>query len=101
MLTKIGRGKSFIDARTRNLTRKRSSLSASLINPPFFLFHTDIQNTTKNKPKHDMAIKKVAPYGEWESPITIEDATAGSKAVSSPRGDVRHIYIYSPPSSTH
>lgn len=35
-----------------------------------------------------MVLKKVAPYGEWDSPISIDDVTAGSKAVSSPRGDV-------------
>lgn len=35
-----------------------------------------------------MAIKKVAPYGKWDSPIGIDDVTAGSTALSSPRGDV-------------
>ncbi|KAI6283561.1 hypothetical protein MCOR07_005224 [Pyricularia oryzae] len=32
-----------------------------------------------------MATKKVAPYGKWESAISIEDATAGAKILSSPR----------------
>lgn len=35
-----------------------------------------------------MVIKQVARYGEWDSPISIDDVTAGSTALSSPRGDV-------------
>lgn len=35
-----------------------------------------------------MVVKKTAPYGSWDSPFSVEDATAGSKALSSPRGDV-------------
>lgn len=37
-----------------------------------------------------MVVKKIAPYGSWESPFSVDDATAGSKALSSPRGDVRN-----------
>jgi hypothetical protein len=36
-----------------------------------------------------MVVKKIAHYGSWDSPFSIEDATAGSKSLSSPRGDVR------------
>lgn len=36
-----------------------------------------------------MVTKQVAPYGEWDSVISLDDATAGSKSLSSPRGDVR------------
>lgn len=36
-----------------------------------------------------MVVKTVAPYGSWESPFSVDDATAGSKSLSSPRGDVR------------
>lgn len=46
-----------------------------------------------------MVLKKIAPYGEWESPISIDDVTAGSKAVSSPRGDVSTTgHLGAPPS---
>lgn len=37
-----------------------------------------------------MVVKTIAPYGSWESPFSVDDATAGSKALSSPRGDVRN-----------
>lgn len=36
-----------------------------------------------------MVVKTIAPYGSWESPFSVDDATAGSKSLSSPRGDVR------------
>lgn len=48
-----------------------------------------------------MVTKTVAPYGTWESVISIDDATAGSKSLSSPRGDVRTgraFYLESQPS---
>ncbi|KAI7777763.1 hypothetical protein LA080_003111 [Diaporthe eres] len=36
-----------------------------------------------------MVVKTIAPYGSWESPFSVDDATAGSKSLSSPRGDIR------------
>lgn len=48
-----------------------------------------------------MVTKTVAPYGEWKSVISLDDATAGSKSLSSPRGDVltgRVFYLESKPS---
>ncbi|KAF3771385.1 alpha/beta-hydrolase [Cryphonectria parasitica EP155] len=47
-----------------------------------------------------MVTKTVAPYGEWESEISLEDATAGTKGVSSPRSDVetgRVFYLEAKP----
>lgn len=35
-----------------------------------------------------MAVKTVAPYGTWTSPLTAEAVTAGSRTLSSPRADV-------------
>ncbi|OIW22486.1 peptidase S9 prolyl oligopeptidase active site-containing protein [Coniochaeta ligniaria NRRL 30616] len=34
-----------------------------------------------------MAVKTVAPYGKWTSPLTAEAVTAGSRSLSSPRAD--------------
>ncbi|KAB5531444.1 peptidase S9 prolyl oligopeptidase active site-containing protein [Coniochaeta sp. 2T2.1] len=34
-----------------------------------------------------MTVKTVAPYGTWESPLTAEAVTAGSRSLASPRAD--------------
>lgn len=40
-----------------------------------------------------MVLKKVAPYGDWESPITVESVTSKSRRISSPRVCVRHLPV--------
>ena len=43
-----------------------------------------------------MVTKTVAKYGEWESEISVEAATAGSLALTSPRSDVSEVTDASP-----
>lgn len=62
---------------------------------PAFVTRPHLTNYNHNYTTIVMASKKTAPYGDWESPISVDSIVSKTRSLSAPRANVLPITILS------